>query len=232
MPVEDIRAGGWYFVIFKNCLMKKVSFLTLLLTAFIAFSLSAVGAEPSAAGGQPAYKAAVLFDAKGPVKEIKLKTQNKMAARSKKVKFSRDGEKKWSSLTYDNSGLPVGFDINFGSTRMSLKVDYDDARLPVSMRLASNLSGESENVVITNTYADGRLVSQGYEGEQSDGAVKRVTLDFSDWKYDEAGNWVERAVRETEKVVSRGINDGQEVMAVAPGEVKDYVETRTIKYYE
>ncbi|MBD5356616.1 MAG: hypothetical protein HDR88_06385 [Bacteroides sp.] len=164
------------------------------------------------------YKAAVLYEAQGPVKEIRTKSENKLTR--KKLKFMRNGQQKTEIMTLDDNGYPIGFGMNLGSIFNQLSVTYDSLQNISKIFFESNIVGNKQRIEVTNFYEGKRLSSRkvhliypkksGY-----------IISEFSDEKYDDYGNWIERTVHD------KGISEDGE-----PGKEKTYIETRTIKYWE
>ncbi len=164
------------------------------------------------------YKTAVLYEAHGPVKEIRTKSENPLA--KKKVKFMPDGKTKTEVMTFDDNGYPIGYGMNMGAMFNNLNVAYDSLQNVSRIEFETNILGNKQKIEVTNFYDGKRLTSRkiNFTSPKKSGTIKS---EISDEKYDEYGNWIERTVHE------RGFDKNGK-----PGKEKTYTETRVIKYWE
>ncbi|MDE5653615.1 MAG: hypothetical protein K2I48_09170 [Muribaculaceae bacterium] len=164
------------------------------------------------------YQAGMLWDLKGPVKEVKIDSPFKMA--DKKIRFSEDGHMKNRKMSYDEACRPVGYELKDGDAYIRLNVSYDpEGRISRITHVGSN-GEQGECSTVFTFHGDGRkvdsvnMLSQAPEGEMA------MDLAFDNYIYDTHGNWVSRSVS---------------LKRTAPGvdpQTANFTETRSIKYYE
>lgn len=164
------------------------------------------------------YKAAVIYEAHGPIKEIRTKSENPFA--KGKLKFMPNGQKKTEVMTFDDNGYPIGSGMNMGDMFTKLNITYDSLLNVSSMTFETNIIGNKQKIEVTNYYDCTRLVSRkiNLSSPKKSGTIQ---FEFSDEKYDDYGNWIERTVHE------KGIDQNNKI-----GKEKTYVETRIITYYK
>ena len=179
----------------------------LMLWCLCAISLSAFAQD---------FKYAAIYDASGPVKEIK--TDSKMPLVQKKVKIKENGMGGLSNMMYDNDGLPVGWEMNMMGKQNFQKFFWnEDSRLD-SIAVKIDVIGNSELITVKNTYSGRDMISQVIEVKSKEESSKFIML-FSDYKFDDNGNWISRKVTQTEAKNAGGKSE------------QEFTETRTIKYY-
>lgn len=162
------------------------------------------------------YKTALLFDAKGDIESINTSSDSELFKRE--IKFNRDGMMPWSVMTYQDS-LPIGFNMELGNHYNRLKVDYNENKMPSSISLESNLSKKDVIITVEYIYDEHNLISQIIRFSEN-GVSKLSVRNYSNWIYDDRHNWIQRLVEES-------ISDSDN----SKNTVKNYYETRKIKYY-
>lgn len=164
------------------------------------------------------YKTALVYEAHGPIKEIRTKSDNPFA--KGKLKFLPNGQEKTEIMTFDDNGYPIGYGMNVGDMSTKLNIRYDSLSNIKSMLFETNIIGNKQKIEVINFYDGNRLVSRNIHltSPKKEGTIQS---EFSNERYDEYGNWIERTVNE------KGIDGNGEV-----GKEKTYIETRTIKYYQ
>lgn len=166
------------------------------------------------------YHAAALWDATGPVKELKYKTKNPMA-QAKKMKFTEEGRLSSSMIFYGDNGYPLGMDMNMFGRFLNISFKFGDNNLLSEVIYNSNVGGWG---CFTSTFAydANTMVSQEIKvtDKKTSETTKEYSYRFSGYTYDETGNWTARNV-----VVN--IND----LRKGKTEQLEYLETREIKYY-
>lgn len=183
----------------------KAKFVCLIL---FAFSISSIFAYN--------YHFSALYDAFGPVKEIKTDSKNPFV--KKKVKFEKDGRGGVAVMSYNDDGFPTGFEVNmFGKSYFQKFFWNDKCRLD---SVAVQTIGVSTRQLITvkNSYCGD--VADSETIIVNDGEIqKKYRMSFKDYSYDNQGNWISRFV-----VLSTIDSNGKE-------SVLQFEETRIIKYY-
>ena len=180
--------------------MKKI--LSALLLATVV-SASALAQE---------YKGSLLYDVKGDVKEMKVKSKNPLARYAKKLKFADNGQRINDYMTYNDAGLPIGYGMNLGGKVRTLKVEYDASERPSVI----TMSVDGAIMRIENVYEGDRLASRRLS---SPVGTRETVWTYSDEKRDARGNWTERRVSET--VTDRDPSKSG---------TETYTETREITY--
>lgn len=160
------------------------------------------------------YKGRSLFNLKG--KPAKVKWESKYKWAKKKLEFSENGLIRESTMAYDCDGLPRGYSMVGMGMKNIVAVTYDCDMHPVDIKYLSTVPGMKDEITFTITYDGDR--ESGLRQMDKNGETSLV---YSGEVYDEAGNWVERTVVET----GAGKNG-------KPDKVKEYVEKRSITYYE
>lgn len=164
------------------------------------------------------FKGAALYNAKGDVKVIKIKTKNPVAV-NKKEKFNQEGKINCSLLTYNEQGLPTAMDLTMGSRGIVLRADYTPEENIADVSYECNILGAKSNFSVAYTYDGEGNQTQAVITVKSKKGNGTITSRYSDYVFDDKGNWISRQVEET----SIG-TDGKEKKA-------EYVETREIKYW-
>lgn len=181
-------------------------------------ALLAVGAIVGAALPSLAeeYRMGALYDVNGPVKEVRLKTDNKFAKRFKKEKFTENGKLVEEVMTYDADGYPLGYGMTIGNKETTLRIEYNEARQPVGAYYISTVIGTDRLDVETGYDGDRVAWRQFSEGDPQE----YVRCEYSGETRDDRGNWTSRQVKET-------------TVSANPKKcgVKEYTETRDIIYY-
>lgn len=163
-------------------------------------------------------------DAVGPVKEIKLQTDDPIATR-KTIKFSKNGKENKSLMTYNDAGYPTGFGLQMGERESTLKIYYNTENLVDSLKFKSTLTGNGGSLRVFNSYNDkGELIHRVIDRTSNKKREDRNTLfdyTFSDFIVDAASNWISRSV--VLEITDRQSGNVDRM---------EYTETRTIKYYQ
>ena len=162
------------------------------------------------------YRYAAVYDAAGPVKEINTKT--KLPLVKKKVKINKKGMGGLSIMLYDEAGLPVGWEMNNMGRQNFQKFFWNNDNLLDSVSVKVDVIGNYELIAAKNTYSDDLLHSQVIEISSKESNTKLIRL-FSEYIFDNYGNWISRKVRQTE--IDKSCTRHE----------LDYTETREIKYY-
>ena len=157
-----------------------------------------------------------IFDATGPIKEIKTDSKNPLV--EKKVKIDKQGRGGLAMMMYDNSGLPLGFEMNMLGKQNYQKFYWNDDNRLDSVSMKIELIGDCKLITAKNTYSGKPLSSQKIEIKTKDGNIRYLRI-FSEYTYDEASNWISRKVKQT-SIDKNGEETNEE-----------YIETRFIKYY-
>lgn len=167
------------------------------------------------AAGQE-YKEGLIYDIMGNVKEFKLKTENKYL--KKHIKFEDNGKSKRSLTFFDGNGFPLGYSLNFGKNGLGQSITYDSLQ-------------RIDSIIDTATYKESvvRTTKRIYSQKGNDmteiakvifniiskDGEKSIVCEYSDYVYDERGNWISRNVTEFENTLKS----------------RQYTEIRKIKYY-
>lgn len=192
--------------------MKKERFVMAAATLAVAIA----GAGISEAQAQK-YKSGILWDLKGPVKEVKTDSPFPMA--EKKMKFSEEGHIKNRRMSYDEACRPVGYSLEDGDAYIRVKVTYTpDGRIDRITHVGNN--GEGETATVFTFDNDGRKTDSVNMLSQAADGTMTMDLDFSNYIYDTRGNWISRTVNLTRHA------------AGADPQTAQFVETRQIKYYD
>lgn len=168
------------------------------------------------AGAQD-YKMATLYEATGPVKEIKFGKIHPMSPKT--IKFNPYGMSTSSTMTFDLDGFPIGCQLSQGDTYNSTTIEYNQDRQPSTIIDTYAMTGAPRICTISNSYANG-LVESRVITETCKGYKKTITLQYSNQESDNLGNWITRTVTETTDSTNPKEN----------GE-KSYQEIRQISYF-
>lgn len=162
------------------------------------------------------YHYAAVYDANGPVKEIKTESKNSFV--QKKVKVGKDGRGGIDVMLYNDAGYPVGFELNMMGKQNFQKYFWNDECLLDSVAIQVMGIGSSELMTVKKNYNGRNPESQILRIKDGKG-VKEFRMSFKDYTFDDRNNWITRTV-------SRHAVD-------ADGKESDMVfeEKRTIKYY-
>lgn len=169
------------------------------------------------------YKEGLLYEVTGPVRKVKIKSENPFL-QQKKIDFTENGRGKLSMTFFDSEGYPLGYEMNYGKKSLSMVVTYDSLRRVENTLLKNTLVGNM-TLSCTIEYAD----------KTSEPAVVRYSMrnkkeetesvcTFSDYVYDDRGNWISRKVAQTISSVNTSNSKTKEAK-------EEYVETRVITYY-
>ena len=150
---------------------------------------------------QAQFHDAEIQDVKGPVKKI---TQS-MMGREQIITFTPEGKMQqegMSDVVYDENGYVQSAKVSGQGMEINVSYVWENGKLK-----ATKMNMMGREIVTTNNYDEqGVLVSSTINmGEQE------MTSPYSDYKYDDHGNWISR------KVSMMG---------------RDMETTRTIEYYE
>lgn len=163
------------------------------------------------------YKSAILYNAEGPVKEIKLNTPDKRMQVYSTQKFTEEGLMNNGIMYYSENGLPLGATSTDGSgVFMSYDISYNEINLPESIIL---VSGKKPELKFDYSYEGGRR-TQCKVTPDTGRPDDYILYTYSDEKYDAHGNWISR------HVCSTSVKEG------ASSENTEYDETRSITYRE
>lgn len=179
------------------------------LKLFSAMLMSAVAATATA----EEYKAPLMYDLSGPVKEIKVTSGNKLVKKFGDCKFTENGQRKDDFMSYDGNGYPIGYNLSLGDKTLSLNIEYNADLLPETF-MFHNTMGNDWHITLTNTYADGHVVTQTIV--ENGTTYQRV---YSQVQRDQYGNWIARTVHQT--TIAPDTAPLEETM----------VETQEITYY-
>ncbi|MDE6234401.1 MAG: hypothetical protein K2M56_01460 [Muribaculaceae bacterium] len=181
----------------------------------------AMGAEKSDAYLEEYnYQGGILSEVTGPVQSVKFKGSPMRNLLN--TKFLKNGKIKNRLMSYDKEGRPIGFGMNNGDTYVYMEIFYSPEGKLESIVTRSKLKSKVEEDIQTKTYKyEGDMLIQtidemtSSEGEEN--PVGKIYT-YSDYKYDEAGNWISR------KTMVRNLSSPD-------GTSEEYTESRTIKYY-
>lgn len=185
----------------------------------IALSLSSIlflGTGLSA--GAREYRASNLYEARGPVKEIKLKSKNDFSKSRSKVSFLENGMQTWDQTYYDSMGLPRGIIVNMGNRILTdVKISYSEEGNPLVI-IYHDKAGDAPSMTVEYNWEGDRLASMKVTERKAKG--DKITLcEYSQEMTDANGNWISRLVHQT-------VTEG----ALSP-KTEDFTESRTITYY-
>lgn len=170
----------------------------------------------SAAGYSQKYHYSSIYGVNGPVKEIKTVSKNKFV--EKKVKIGKDGRGGVSMMVYDDGGYPVGFELSMLGRENFQRYFFDGNNRLDSVSVKIHSFGKPMCVDVKNSYNGKEQTKQILYLKEGDDAKVYQSL-FSDYSFDEHGNWVSRFV------IRRAFShDGNE-------KTEEFTETRKIKYY-
>ncbi|MCM1290328.1 MAG: hypothetical protein NC201_02390 [Prevotella sp.] len=160
------------------------------------------------------YKAGVLYNVKGPVKQIKMKSKDKLSQKFGSTKFTETGKFKRDILTYDDKGYPLKSEMQTGPLSMSVSIEYAENQHPSEIKINSSFSDKP--VTIVYEYDGDRVAVRKFIRDDV-----TITFIYSDEQYDNYGNWI-----------SRNVVKSKESSDTDKNSESSYVETREIKYYE
>lgn len=188
---------------------KYVTFVTLIIIS----SLNSFSQE---------FHASALWDANGKVKEIKYTSTKDVLLRSKKMKFNKDGKLKNSFLVYNAEGWPIGMGFDAGVMSINAEFTFNGDNLRTITMTITN-KDKIRRYEVNYDYSINRMDSKAVDVTYGNGdeAGKIYSYQFSDYKYDDNGNWVSRRVNVTE--TAKGESEPT---------VDCYIEVRQIKYWE
>ena len=145
-------------------------------------TLLAMLAIPFAMMAQTKFHDVELNEATGPVKSI---TQN-MMGRDQVTTFTQDGKMQREGMSdpvYDAEGFMQSMKMSMMGNESTVKYAWENGKV-VSQTM--NMMGN--DVTMKLTYNDkGAIASQSMNMMGQD-----VTIPFTDYKYDERGNWISR----------------------------------------
>lgn len=158
-----------------------------------------------------------VYDACGPVKEIKTDSENPLV--KKKVKFDKHGRGGIAMMKYNDAGYPEGFELNaLGKLNFQKYFWNKDCRLD-SVAVKFHVIGKAELITVKNAYSDKNLESQIIRISDDNGQLE-FRMTFKDYSYDDQGNWIFRTVSRTTVAPDGKVSESQ------------FDETRSIKYYD
>ena len=163
------------------------------------------------------FHARAIFDLRGDVREVAVKTDNPFAF-YKKVSFTSDGCLSYKPMAYGEDGFPIGFGVPVSGKLDNTLLFFDEDGRLVSVLNQKVSEKTTQNITLTNVYDGTRLVERKTSC-QEDCGIPTYKLIYDGEKYDAQGNWIERNVHQTTL-----LPDGSAKETV-------YVETRKITYY-
>lgn len=165
------------------------------------------------------FKGAALWDAQGEIKELKYTTENPIM-KPKKIKFDKNGKLAKAMIVYSEKGYPEGMDMNFGPMKTTMKFEFNQDNLLQKVNVETNI-GMTGCLTSWFEYDKIIMTSQVIEGRTEEGdATKKFEFSFSEYLYDDNGNWISRSVKM--KMTDFKKNKTEE---------KTYTETRAITYW-
>lgn len=174
-----------------------------------------------AVGSCQEFKEGILYDVFGNVKEIKLETRNSYL--KKHVKFQRDGRCKISAMLFDDKGYPLGFSMYYGKHGAGQQLIYNSMNRVDSIIINTSNGGGTERVEKYEYSSDSnhpthivRAVFSSISKKESNKSV----CDYSNYEYDDHGNWISR------DVVQTNYSDDD-----VEKNIEEYSEKRKIQYY-
>lgn len=163
------------------------------------------------------YQAYRIYELNGPVKEVKIKTEDPFLMMSKEAKFVENGMQKLAGWTYDEKGLVFGEGFCGGGTFWNAVIVYDNQLRPEKILRSMNGNKGSVINMTTRFVYDASGNTERKEVTYADSETKYV-FEYSDYTFDSKGNWITRNVTQI-------ASDSEG--ASTP---KAYTEVRTIKY--
>lgn len=171
------------------------------------------------------YKAAVLYEASGNIKNIKYQTRDKTLIEY--PEFTKDG--KFTGLDdfrYDKNGYPLDRQADMKRKDKTFLfyetiIEYNDQNKPISiMDKGQFKSWENFKKEITFEYSEDGYVSakKALLIDKSD--TTNVECKYSHYTFDSKGNWITRSVNQ----VSISNKEGSKT--------DNYIESREIEYYK
>lgn len=162
--------------------------------------LMAMAVLPFAIEAQTKYHDVEANDAKGPVKSITMSVMGN----TQMTTFSEDGKMQQEGMknaVYDENGYLQKAEIEVQGMTIPLSFTWENGRVK-----SQSTSMMGQQMVTTNIYNDkGEIIKQ-----QIDMGGQKMEMEYSDYKYDDRGNWISR----------KGSVMGQQIDA-----------PRTIEYY-
>lgn len=160
------------------------------------------------------FHAATLFEASGPVKEIKIDSKNPTTRKS--AKFTNSGKFTIDGMTYNSEGYPIANASSFGNDITSVNVEYTpEGKIAKSITI-STIGKKPFRLETTFIYDDDQLTKKISAYAQG----KTFIEEYGDYTTDDHENWLSRSVMWTEYDAD-----------MQPISTDTYTETRTIKYY-
>ncbi|MDE6341391.1 MAG: hypothetical protein K2K93_03655 [Muribaculaceae bacterium] len=160
---------------------------------------------------------AALYEAAGPVKQIKYLSKPSYGNRN--VKIKKDGRGGLAMMSYDDAGYPVGFQLDMFGKENYQKFYWNTRHQLDSVAYRFSGIGERNSMNCKIEYAKDAM-DKVVMTVDDNGCKKIVDLTFSNYVFDDRGNWISRMV---DRIVMEGDKDA----------VKDsYEERREIKYYD
>ena len=161
----------------------------------------ALMAVPFAMQAQVKFHAAEAQEAYGKVKAIK----TSVMGQSQTTTFSEDGKitsPNFSDVVYNAEGYMTSAKVEIMGQKVAISYTWDGGKV-----IGSSVDMMGQKVVNTRTYND----KGAAEKETADMGGQKIEMPYTDYKYDEKGNWISR----------KSTMMGQTVE-----------QTRTIEYYE
>lgn len=194
--------------------MKKITMLCLLMTSL--FSVSA-----------QKYKAAALYEAKGPVKEI-IYDEIQPGQYEEVLKFKKDGRQKYRwFFRYAPDGKVYGDSMLTHRFSEMFDFSYDSEGRLERVGYAYIKNEKRDSTFIDNTYeikydekglrSSVRLVQKDRQGKI---VIDNLTI-FADYIFDDKGNWISRTMQFRPALLPEGKTLPKEKI----------LQKRTIKYY-
>ncbi len=183
------------------------------------------------------FKEGLIYDVKGPVASVRLHTD--APGYFNNALFDTDGKTIGSVMKFDKNGYPIGWIIDKDNSTYEqektfglFEVTYDDNYRIASLKMKCEIKGA------TFTLANGSVTENKYfhYRDNSDntseitemkmiytinGTAHDINFSYTNYVYDNHGNWISRNVVET----IEPLNNSEK------SETREYVETRTISYY-
>ncbi len=163
------------------------------------------------------YHYAALYEAAGPVKQIKYLSKPSYGNRS--VKIKKDGRGGLAMMSYDDAGYPVGFQLDMFGKENYQKFYWNSQHRLDSVAYRITGIGERNTMNCKIEYGEDAMAKVTMTVEDK-GMRKTVYLQFSNYVFDHRGNWISRMVDRT--VMERDKEASKD----------SYEERREIKYYD
>lgn len=201
----------------------KRTVLLLILTFLVFVNISAGKRDTDTT--EYKYNSAVLFQAKGPVKKIKIKSRDPFKHFCS-AKFGSDGKfDDPMGMVYDADGyfsyFRIGGESGFLSVNESGEAKYDESRRLTGFKLDAKAKGFLDfSADYSFKYSDEGILTQKTMDYAHKGKKGRFVYDYSDYSFDSQGSWVKRNVK-----LSDYDSEGEKKSET------DFTETRQIEYY-